>query len=119
MPVVSPTRWILIDESVAWRVGAQIRFQCLLMATKPDVTIALLNVPVEGEQQTSELRELRSAFDPGCVKTWASRECAELFTALVPPRPWLPVLFFSPIQRNRDKISTCKFDARSFHTPWT
>src|SRR5207248_5204398 len=26
MPVVSPTRWILIDESAAWRVRAQIRF---------------------------------------------------------------------------------------------
>src|SRR5204863_1432282 len=51
MPVVSPTRWILIDESAAWRVRAQIRFQCLLMATKPDVTIALLNVPVEGNSR--------------------------------------------------------------------
>src|SRR6266478_5554690 len=55
-------------------------------------------------------------FDPGCVKTCTSRECAELFS-----------LFSSfdgdcqsgsfVIQRNRDKLSTRKFDVGVFTQP--
>jgi hypothetical protein len=57
-----------------------------------------------------------SGFDPGCVKTCTSRECAELFS-----------LFSSfdgdcqsgsfLIQRNRDKPSTLKFDIGVFTQP--
>ena len=57
-----------------------------------------------------------SGFDPGCVKTCTSRECAELFS-----------LFSSfdgdcqsgsfVIQRNRDKLSTRKFDVGVFTQP--
>jgi hypothetical protein len=54
-----------------------------------------------------------SGFDPACVKTCPSRECAELFS-----------LFSSfdgdrqggsfVIERNRDKLSTRKFDVGVF-----
>ena len=54
-----------------------------------------------------------SVYDPGCVKTCTSGECAELFS-----------LFSSfdgdcqsgsfLIQRNRDKLSTRKFDVGVF-----
>src|SRR5258707_15245360 len=57
-----------------------------------------------------------SAMGPGCVKTCTSRECAELFS-----------LFSSfdgdcqsgsfVIQRNRDKLSTRKFDVGVFTRP--
>ena len=57
-----------------------------------------------------------SGFDPGCVKTCTSRECAELFS-----------LFSSfdgdcqsgsfVIQRNRDKLSARKFDVGVFTQP--
>jgi hypothetical protein len=54
-----------------------------------------------------------NSIDPGCVKTCASRECAELFS---------PVSSFdgysqrcsAPNQPNRDKISTRKFDVGVF-----
>src|ERR1700694_2792185 len=56
------------------------------------------------------------AFDPGCVKTCTSRECAELFS-----------LFSSfdgdcqsgsfLIQRNRDKLSTPKLGVGVFTQP--
>jgi len=59
---------------------------------------------------------LMSARGPGCVKTCTSRECAELFS-----------LFSSfdgdcqsgsfLIQRNRDKLSTRKFDVGVFTQP--
>src|SRR5258705_7732166 len=57
-----------------------------------------------------------TALGPGCVKTCTSRECAELFS-----------LFSSfdgdcesgsfLIQRNRDKLSTRKFDVGVFTQP--
>src|SRR5260370_23532227 len=57
-----------------------------------------------------------SGFDPGCVKTFASQDCAELFS-----------LFSSfdgdcqsgsfLIQCNRDKLSTRKFDVGVFTQP--
>jgi hypothetical protein len=56
------------------------------------------------------------AFDPGCVKTCASRECAELFSLLSPFECDCQCCTF-PIQRNRDKISTCKFDVGVFTQP--
>jgi hypothetical protein len=57
-----------------------------------------------------------SGFDPGWVKTSPSRECAELFS---------PFSSFDGdrqggsfvIERNRDKLSTRKFDVRVFTQP--
>ncbi len=52
----------------------------------------------------------------GCVKTCASRECAELFSVLSPFYcDWQQCSF--PIERNRDNISTCKFDVGVFTQP--
>src|SRR5882762_5910705 len=66
-----------------------------------------------GEKRTSHFKRVKSVHDPACVKTRASRECAELFS---------PFSSFDcdcqrcsfPIQRNRDKISTRKFDVGVF-----
>jgi len=68
-----------------------------------------------GTWQTSAFRRM-SALRPGCVKTCTSRECAELFS-----------LFSSfdgdcksgsfVIQRNRNKLSTRKFDVGVFTQP--
>jgi hypothetical protein len=53
---------------------------------------------------------------PGCVKTCASRECAELFSVLSPFYcDWQQCSF--PIERNRDNISTRKFDVGVFTQP--
>src|SRR5450631_1859752 len=54
-----------------------------------------------------------SVSGSGCVKTCASRECAELFSVLSPFYcDWQQCSF--PIERNRDNISTCKFDVGVF-----
>src|SRR5712671_5518236 len=68
---------------------------------------------ISGVKQTCAGHSGISPFDPGCVKTCTSRECAELFS-----------LFSSfdggrqsgsfVIQRNRDKLSTRKFDVGVF-----
>jgi hypothetical protein len=72
--------------------------------------------PLSGEERKSNFGAVRSVKDPGCVKTCTSRECAELFS-----------LFSSfdgdcqsgsfLIQRNRDKLSTRKFDVGVFTQP--
>src|SRR6266571_4096323 len=74
------------------------------------------NVRVQGLSGKHMLGLSSSQFDPGCVKTCTSRECAELFS-----------LFSSfdgdcqsgsfLIQRNRDKLSTRKFDVGVFTQP--
>src|SRR5882762_9599350 len=72
--------------------------------------------PLSGVKRTLDFGAVRSASDPGCVKTCTSRECAELFS------------FFSSfdgdcqsgsvlIQRNRDKLSTRKFGVGVFTQP--
>src|SRR5216684_4367658 len=61
-------------------------------------------------------RGVTSETGPGCVKTCASRECAELFSVLSPFYcDWQQCSF--PIERNRDNISTCKFDVGVFTQP--
>jgi hypothetical protein len=57
-----------------------------------------------------------SVSGPGCVKTCASRECAELFSPLSPFDCDCQCCSF-PIQGNRDKITTCKFDVGVFTQP--
>src|SRR5229473_6632006 len=59
---------------------------------------------------------LMSELGPGCVKTCASRECAELFSPLSPFDSDCQCCSF-PIQRNRDKISTSKFNVGVFTQP--
>ena len=54
-----------------------------------------------------------SALRLGCVKTCASRERAELFSPFSSFDCDCQCCSF-PIQRNRDKISTCKFDVGVF-----
>src|SRR5713226_9362440 len=54
-----------------------------------------------------------SALEAACVKTRASRECAELFSPFSSFDCDCHCCSF-PIQRNRDKISTRKFDVGVF-----
>src|SRR5215203_4418049 len=61
-------------------------------------------------------RGATSENDPACVKTRASRECAELFSPLSSLRLCCQCCSF-PIQRNRDKISMRKFDVGIFTQP--
>src|SRR6266481_3187280 len=77
---------------------------------------SLRDVRSEGQSGKHLLALSFSGFDPGRVKTCASRECAELCS-----------LFSSfdgdcqsgsfVIQRNRDKLSTRKFDVGVFTQP--
>src|SRR5258708_6732714 len=72
--------------------------------------------PLSGANRKLDFGAVRSAFDPGCVKTCTSQECAELFS-----------LFSSfdgdcqsgsfLIQCNRDKLSTRKCDVGVFTQP--
>src|ERR1700694_2501977 len=66
--------------------------------------------------RTKVMLGLMSVLGPGCVKTCARRECAELFSPLSPVRLCCQCCSF-PIQRNRDKISMCKFDVGVFTQP--
>src|ERR1700692_2792793 len=70
---------------------------------------ALHSCPFLKEEQTTARRLSKSANDPACVKTRASRECAELFSPFSSLDCDCQCCSF-PIQRNRDKISTRKFD---------
>src|SRR5258706_11655882 len=81
-----------------------------------DRLTALRNVRYQSNSGKLVLALSFSGFDPGRVKTCASRECAELCS-----------LFSSfdgdcqsgsfVIQRNRDKLSTRKFDVGVFTQP--
>jgi hypothetical protein len=80
-----------------------------------DMPTASRNVGFRGQSGKHVLALSFSGFDPACVKTRASKECAELFS---------PFSSFDcdcdcqccsfPIQRNRDEISTRKFDVGVF-----
>jgi hypothetical protein len=73
---------------------------------------------VRGKRRKHLLRASISPFDPGCVKTCASRECVELSSLLSPFDCDCDCECCSfPIQRNRDKSSTCKFDIGVFTQP--
>src|SRR5882672_1622681 len=72
--------------------------------------------PLLGEERTSNIRRLRSAFDPGCVKTCTSRECAELFSLSSSPSSGRKYFWFSNL-RNRDGISTRRLNVGVFTQP--
>ena len=74
---------------------------------------ASLASPFYLQEQTSSDHPGMSEKCPGCVKTCASRECAELFSPL-PPFDCDCQRCSFPIQRNRDKSSTRKFDVGVF-----
>src|SRR5258706_5067927 len=57
-----------------------------------------------------------SEMGPGCVKTCTSRECAELFSLFASFDGDCQSGSFL-IQRNRDKLSTRKFDVGVFTQP--
>ena len=57
-----------------------------------------------------------SVFDPGCVKTCTSQECAELFSLSSSPSSGRKYFWFSN-WRNRDGISTRKLHVGVFTRP--
>jgi hypothetical protein len=72
--------------------------------------ILMRSGPHGAQAQTS------SGLGPGCVKTCARRECAELFSPFSSFEDDCQCCSF-PIQRNRDKISTRKSDVGVFTQP--
>ena len=72
--------------------------------------------PLLGVERTSFLDVERSASDPGCVKTCASGEVAELFSSF-PSLSDLCQSCSSPIQLNREKASMRESDAGVFTQP--
>jgi hypothetical protein len=69
----------------------------------------LRDVRFQGQSGKHMLASSFSGFDPGCVKTCTSRECAELFS-LFSSFDGDCQSGSSVIQRYRDKPSTLKFD---------
>src|SRR5258708_2927096 len=91
-----------------------------------DVTSALpLKADINGcdcdvrfvAERTSEYRTLRSAFDPGCVKTRLSQGRAELFSQLPSPNRSCQCNRFSTTTKSRRKFYA-QVQRRSFHTAW-
>src|SRR5258707_6239181 len=72
--------------------------------------------PLLGEERKSSFGAVRSVDDPGCVKTCTSRECAELFSLFSSFNGDCQSGSFLN-QRNRDKLSTRKFDVGVFTQP--
>src|SRR5258707_7748443 len=72
--------------------------------------------PLSGEERKSSFGAVRSVDDPGCVKTCTSRECAELFSLFSSFNGDCQSGSFLN-QRNRDKLSTRKFDVGVFTQP--
>jgi hypothetical protein len=81
-----------------------------------DMTAASSHVRFQGQTGKYLLAVSISPFDLGCVKTRASRECAELFSPFSSFDGYSQRCSF-PNQPNRDKISTRKFDVGVFTQP--
>jgi hypothetical protein len=72
--------------------------------------------PLLREERTWIIRCLRPAFDPGCVKTCTSQECAELFSLSSSLSSGRKHSWFSNC-RNRDGISTRRLNVGVFTRP--
>src|SRR5713226_8910756 len=69
-----------------------------------------------GDERTCRHSCLRTAFDPGCVKTCTSQECAELFSLSSSLSGGRKHFWFSNL-RNRDGISTRRLNVGVFTRP--
>jgi hypothetical protein len=76
----------------------------------------LMHVRCRGETRHQRQPGLRTAFDPGRVKTCTRGECAELFSLFSPFDGACQSGSFL-IQRNRNKRSTRKFEVGVFTQP--
>jgi hypothetical protein len=72
--------------------------------------------PLSGAKRKSDFGAVRSAFDPGCVKTCRSQECAELFSLSSSLSSGRKHFWFSNL-RNRDGISTRRLNVGVFTRP--
>src|SRR5438105_9163336 len=71
---------------------------------------------LSGVKRKSDFWAVRSAFDPGCVKTCTSQECAELFSLSSSLSSGRKHFWFSNL-RNRDVISTRRLNVGVFTRP--
>src|ERR1019366_6659758 len=71
---------------------------------------------LSGVKQTSRRSAATSEFDPGCVKTRTSRECAELFSQILSSDRRCQCNWFLH-RRNREGSSTPKSSLRVFTQP--
>src|SRR2546428_9276545 len=74
------------------------------------------NVRVRGQSGKHMLVLSSSQFDPGCVKTCTSQECAELFSLSSSLSSGRKHFWFSNL-RNRDGISTRRLNVGVFTRP--
>src|SRR5260221_12643810 len=77
---------------------------------------ALRNVRYQGQSGKHVLALSFSGFDPGCVKTCTSQECAELFSLSSSLSGGRKHFWFSNL-RNRDGISTRRLNVGVFTRP--
>src|SRR6266446_6791050 len=71
---------------------------------------------LSGVKRKSDFWAVRSAFDPGCVKTCTSQECAELFSLSSSLSSGRKHFWFSNL-RNREGVSTRKLNVGVFTRP--
>jgi len=81
------------------------------MPERPDV------VRSRGVKRKSHFKVLRTAFDPGCVKTRLSQGRAELFSQLPSPNRSCQCNRFSTTTKSSRKFYA-QVQRRSFHTAW-
>src|SRR6266480_7311537 len=74
------------------------------------------DVPLSGEDRKWPLDVKATLFDPGCVKTCTSQECAELFSLSSSLSSGRKHFWFSNL-RNRDGISTRRLNVGVFTRP--
>src|SRR5258708_11305315 len=74
------------------------------------------NVRSQGQSRKHVLALSFSGFDPGCVKTCTSQECAELFSLSSSLSGGRKHFWFSNL-RNRDGISTRRLNVGVFTRP--
>src|SRR5260370_34588394 len=83
---------------------------------KTGMPTALRNVSYQGQSGKHVLALSFSGFDPGCVKTCTSQECAELFSLSSSLSGGRKHFWFSNL-RNRDGISTRRLNVGVFTRP--
>jgi len=74
--------------------------------------------PLMLDEQTSVSAASRSGLGPGCVETFTSPECEELFSLLSSPNGNCQRCWFSNPQKSRRNFYA-QIERRSFHTAWT
>src|SRR6266403_1320872 len=89
--------------------------ECLFLALFGHGAMSDLS-PLSGVKRKLDSGAVRAAFDPGCVKTCTSQECAALFSLSSSLSSGRKHFWFSNL-RNRDGISTRRLNVGVFTRP--